>query len=254
MTDKFEALEARLVALELENKRLHAIQDVTNVISKMAYFQEAGMFQQRYECLARRDDTTVEIGCRGVFVGYESCRATMITHEENFVKAHSEGVRKTYPERVREMENDHSGMIESSVTGTPVIEVAADAKTARGQWMSMMLMAKSRGAEPESGFVWWKTAADFIFEDGRWWVWHLRMDPVITGQMFDFAANSVKMPEPVKPGSPWVNLHNAGASAEWPVPDMPVTEMYYTYRPWTTAKNYPTPPEPYETFDEVKNW
>lgn len=253
MENKLAALEARIAALEADNKRLHAVQGITNVISKMAYFQECGAFVDRYHCLASKTPgVSVEIGARGVFEGYEHCYYTMVTHEENFVKAHAEGIRKTYPDR--KIETEHTGMLESSVIGTPVIEVAGDGETARGLWMAMMIMAKSRGEEPESGFVWWKIAADFVQEDGEWKVWHLRMDPMTTGPFGDFAVGSLNMPEPVQPGTPWKNQHVAGSDAVWPNPDKPVTKMYYTYRPWTTASNYPTPPEPYETFSEVKDW
>lgn len=253
MQEEMKNILDRLDALELENKRLHAIQDVTNVISKMAYFQECGAFEDRYHMLASKTPgVSVEIGARGVFEGYEHCYYTMVVHEENFVKAHAEGVRKAYPDR--EFETEHTGMLESSVIGTPVIEVAEDGETVRGQWMAMMIMAKSRGEVPESGFVWWKIAADFVQEDGQWKVWHLRMDPMTTGPFGDFAALSIHMPEPMKPNTEWKNQHVAGSDATWPHPDKPVTEMYYTYRPWTTAANYPTPPEPYRTFSEVKDW
>ena len=90
MERKITAMEARLEALELDNKRLHAIQGITNVISKMAYFQECGDFEARYHCLASKTPgVSVEIGARGVFKGFEHCYYTMITHEENFVNVSS---------------------------------------------------------------------------------------------------------------------------------------------------------------------
>lgn len=245
-------LEERLEELELDNRRLHAIQDIQNVVSKMCYFQESGLFEDRYHLLASKTPgVSVEIGARGVFEGYEHCYQTMVTHEENFVNAHADGIKKMFPDR--EIPTKHTGMIETTVLGTPVIEVAGDCQTARGSWMGFMLMAKSRGEMPESGFVWWKYAVDFVKEDGQWKVWHLRIDPMITGPMNDFAVESLKMPEPVKPGT-YNNQHAAKGVSNWPDPDGPVTEMYYTYRPWTTAHNYPAPPEPYTTFDEVKDW
>ena len=246
-------IEERLEALELDNRRLHAVQEVQNLISKMCYFQESGLFEDRYHCLASKTPgVSVECGARGVFKGYEHCHQTMVTHEMNFVNAHHEGVKNTYPDR--EFPTPHTGMLESTVLGTPVIEVAGDCKTARGQWMGFMIMAKSRGGAPESGFVWWKIAADFVQEDGQWKVWHLRMDPMTTGPFNDFAALSLNMPEPQQAGAQWKNQHSAGPEASWPHPDKPITKMYYTYRPWTTEENYPTPPEPYETFDEVTDW
>ena len=244
-------MEQRLEALELDNRRLHAIQDVQNLMSKMCYLQESGLFEDRYHCLAQKTPgVTVEIGARGVFEGYEHCYHTMVTHEMNFVNAHAAGIKTAYPDR--EFPTPHTGMLESTVMGTPVIEVAGDCKSVRGQWMACMIMAKSRGGEPESAFIWWKYAADFVQEDGQWKVWHLRMDPMTMGDL-SFAVDSLRMPEPMKPGT-YQNQHAAKGVDSWPDPDQPITKMYYTYRPWTTVENYPTPPEPYETFDDVKDW
>lgn len=245
------SIEQRLEALELDNRRLHAVQDVQNLMSKMSYMQESGLFEERYHCLAQKTPgVTVEIGARGVFEGYEHCYHTMVTHEMNFVNAHADGIKNAYPDR--EFPTPHTGMLESTVMGTPVIEVAGDCQTARGQWMACMIMAKSRGEEPESAFIWWKYAADFVVEDGQWKVWHLRMDPMTMGDL-SFAVDSLKFPEPVKPGT-YNNVHAANGVSSWPEPDKPVTKMYYTYRPWTTVENYPLPPEPYDTFDNVKDW
>ena len=146
-------IEERLEALELDNRRLHTVQAVQNLMSKMCYLQESGLFEDRYHCLAQKTPgVSVEIGARGVFEGYEHCYDTMVTHEMNFVNAHHEGVQKAYPDR--EYPTAHTGMLESTVMGTPVIEVAGDGKTARGQWMALMIMAKSRGDKPESAFIW----------------------------------------------------------------------------------------------------
>lgn len=245
------SLEQRIAALEHDNFRLHAVQDVQNLISKMCYMQESGLFEERYHCLAQKTPgVTVEIGARGVFEGFEHCYDTMVIHEMNFVNAHHEGIQKAYPDR--EFPTPHSGMLESSLMGTPVIEVAGDGKTVRGQWMALMIMAKSRGEKPESAFVWWKYAADFVQEDGQWKVWHLRMDPMTMGDM-SFAVESEKFPEPLKPGT-FAQGHVAKGVDTWPEPDKPITKMYYSYRPWTTVENYPTPPEPYDTFENVKDW
>lgn len=249
--ERIVAIEARLEALEKENKRLTAISEVQNLISRMCYMQEAHMWEQRWQCLAKKTPgTSVEIGARGVFEGYEHCYATMVTHETNFIKQHADGLKATYPDK--EFEKDYTGMIESSLVGTPVIVVADDGLTARGQWMSLMMAAKSRGEKPMSSGIWWKIAADFVQEDGQWKVWHLRMDPMLMLD-FDFAEKMGEMPYQ-KPGSEFVNHHHAAGTKDWPMPDKPITQMYYSYRVDTTPQYYPAPPEPYKTFDDIENW
>lgn len=249
--ERLKALEARIETVEKENRRLKSIQEVQNLVSKMCYMQEAHMWEERYYCLAQKTPgVTVEIGARGVFEGFEHCRETMITHEMNFVNQHAAAVRKAYPDK--EFEKEYTGMLESQLVGTPVIVVAGDGETARGQWMSMMIGAKARDGKPMSSFVWWKIAADFVREDGEWKVWHLRMDPMAMDSL-KFAETMGEMPYQ-KPGSEWVNNHAAAGAASWPAPDKTITNMYYSYRVDTTPQYYPAPPEPYKTFDEIENW
>ena len=251
MEEILKAMEARLERLEKETLRLKSAQEVQNLISKFCYMCEAHLWEERWKCLAQKTQgVTVEIGNRGVFEGIESCYETMVTHELNFEKAHAIAVRQLYPNMT--FEAQHTGMLESHVLGTPVIIVAEDCQTARGQWMSCMIVGKSRGGAPESSYVWWKIAADFVIEEERWKIWHLRMDPMLMGDL-NFAEKMAELPYQ-KPGSEWVNTHVTVDGATWPVPDKPITQMYYSYRVNTTPQYYPVPPEPCKTFDEIDNW
>ena len=64
---------------------------------------------------------------------------------------------------------------------TPIIEVAADGKTARGAWWSPGHETFPRGdREPGQGAIWaWsKYGADFIKEDDGWKIWRMRIYPM----------------------------------------------------------------------------
>ena len=64
---------------------------------------------------------------------------------------------------------------------TPIIEVAADGKTARGAWWSPGHETFPRGdREPGQGAIWaWsKYGADFIKEDDGWKIWRIRIYPM----------------------------------------------------------------------------
>jgi hypothetical protein len=60
---------------------------------------------------------------------------------------------------------------------SPVVEVAADGKTALGVWDSF---GPSINGPDDSGWDWNKYGVDFIKEDGVWKIWHLQVFPVFS--------------------------------------------------------------------------
>jgi SnoaL-like domain len=69
-----------------------------------------------------------------------------------------------------------SGALWYHMLTTPVIEVAADGKTAKGIWMSFgnVSGALMEGQKPEAQWTQEKYGVDFVKENGRWKIWHLR--------------------------------------------------------------------------------
>jgi len=244
----------KLLRLEEQNR---ASIEVQNLISKFFYLQEAGMFEERWDLLANKTPgVRVEAGVRGVFEGKKHAYETMVTHEKIFETSHAQAIRAEFPDL--EFETPHTGMLETSVVGTPVIEVAGDCKTAKGIWMAIMMGAKARlgaNGQPKPFIVWWKIAADFVVEDGQWKIWHLAQNPLFTGDFEpDWVEQSKHMPPVPKPNATWKNVHKVEGVSAWPVPDRPTTEVYNPYRIDRTPKNFPAPPEPYETFDETTSY
>lgn len=257
LEEKLDSLLKKIDALEIENKkqqheieRLHDINKIQNLMSNVSYLFEVGMHEERMKYIAKKTPgVTVEWGARGVFEGYENARKTIVDHEMNFERMHAEGMRKTYPDL--DMSNPRTGMIESWLVGTPMIEVAGDGKTAKGVWVALMAVAKTReeGGPPHGGGVWWKAGIDFVKEDGEWKIWHYTMNPLLGGVLPDWAGMALTMPPIAPPGSPWKNPHQGNQA--WPSPDKPVTEMYNPYRKTFIPKLLPKLPESYETFEET---
>ena len=78
---------------------------------------------------------------------------------------------------------------------TPIIEVAADGKTARGAWWSPGHETFPRGdREPGQGAIWaWsKYGADFIKEDDGWKIWRMRHLPHVSRLPWAPAATEVE--------------------------------------------------------------
>lgn len=153
-------------------------------------------------------------------------------------------------------------------TTTPVIEVAADGRTAKGVWMmagteSGLTDPKVAEAFPDmyspqevlgkkvwAHWVWCKYAIDFLKQDGEWKFWKFRCYELARAP---FEEN-------------WVSfgLKNQGAfdldlmyfgddgkPVFMPPADEPVPSTNHPYSPQTVQKLEPAPPVPHATFTDT---
>jgi len=245
------SLEEKIDKLLKLYKKQEAVTAVQNLISKMAYYYEAGMYEERYQCMAlKTPGVSIEVGIRGGFDTPESIHYTMVETEKAFEKSHAEGMRKEFPDI--EFTHDRQGFLETTLLGTPMIEVADDCETVKGCWSALMAVGKGYAHEPHptARWVWWKYAADFIKEDGEWKVWHMQQSPLWTSEYNEsWVEASLKMP-PLAPPGTVMQGHGPGGMP-WPKPDRPTSELYNSYRITTVPKLIPKLPEPYSTFDET---
>ena len=252
MTTK--SIEERLRHLEKLEKRVQMLEDIhliQNLMSKERYLDEATLFDERWQLLAQKTPgVTVEIGARGVFEGLENTRKTMVLHQEQGVQNHAQAMRKAYPDE--NFSSDRAGWLQSSVLGTPVIEIAGDGKTAKGLWVAYMIAstaAADSNKPPYGHWVWWKIGADFVKEDGVWKIWHLMLDPlcaVFPKESWSEGVLNVP-PQPPAGGAPWENKHKDLDGKDWVIPGKPCSDAYTPYRR-DYVPQYHMVPEPYETF------
>jgi len=73
---------------------------------------------------------------------------------------------------------------------TPIIEVAADGKTAQGVWDSFGPNISS--GDGESSWLWVKYGVDFIKEDGDWKIWHMQVFPMFNTSYYVSITDSAK--------------------------------------------------------------
>lgn len=122
----------------------------------------------------------------------------------------------------------------------PVIEVADDGETAKGLWFSLGCDAEVTTAGPEACWNWGYFAADFVYEDDDWKIWHLQyLNDVesLCGQSWG------------RPVTPYPELPEFAALKDFALPEFTLKEtqreLYSPSRPLTEA---PRIPEPYDTF------
>jgi hypothetical protein len=154
-------------------------------------------------------------------------------------------------------------------TTTPVIEVAADARTAKGMWIMMGLesgvMTDEEAAKaPERLFtpgrvqgkrvwahwVWARYGLDFLNEDGVWKIWHFRCDEIARAPYHE---NWISYMDKDR-DSLALDLAYFGEDGEpvfMPEPDASAIDVSHRYRPELRTELIPEPPRPYRTFDET---
>jgi hypothetical protein len=200
---------------EAQVDRLIAVHEIQNLMGRYEYFHVAGLDEQIIALFAQKTPgTKLELN-RGVYEGIEGVR--------KFVMATAKG------------EGDRIGHLHLHALTTPVIEVAADGKTAQGVWVSPGVeTGPAPNGEFHADWSWLKYGVDFVKEDGQWKFWHLHMYRVFT---VPFNKSWAEMPPPTPRTAPEA--------------DRPAT-FHAGYSPTAAPENVPAPPTPYSTWDDSR--
>jgi hypothetical protein len=145
---------------------------------------------------------------------------------------------------------------------SPVIEIAADGKTAKGVWDSFGPNINS--ASDIGTWLWTKYAVDFIKQDGAWKIWHLQVyalfntpyDKSITTSAWERANPGLNS----RPGMPVATVRAGGGAAPAGGVAAPAAGQG-----WSSPKDMwiydgktpprgPAIPEPYCTFDPATSY
>jgi hypothetical protein len=133
------------------------------------------------------------------------------------------------------------GQIHNHSMMSPVIEVAADGKTAKGLWDSFG--PNVNGLAEVGGWSWAKYAVDFIKVDGQWKIWHFQLYPVFnTPYDVSITQSAWDRAHPGRPGT-MPPAAAAPARAGWTGP-----QNVWIYD-GVTPPSGPRVPEPYCSFD-----
>lgn len=228
MTDR--ELEARLTALEAKQKdmaykaaRLNAIAEIQYLEGHLlSLWQSPETRRYAFDLYAHRDDISHESYC-GYHVGREALHEYLAP--ENF---DAMGIQET-------------GTVFSHDLSTVCITVADDLKTARGMWWSPgaeCFADMGKHGLPLPLWCWAKYNNDFIYENGRWWVWHTHF---YTTFMTAYDLSWVDCPDDERGG-----LRCPGDPPEAPGCKSNV------YMPGGVFKTNPEAPEPYATWTDER--
>ena len=147
MSEQNPEIEKEVELLEYEVERLWAINDIENLVGKYTILHTPKTFNRIPELFAlKQPDVSAEIADWGVYIGAQQ-------------------IKNLY-EKLHEMPLVGT-MFEHYFT-TPMIQIAADGKTAKGVWFSPGHKTNYREGELQAYWCWGKYGADFIiFEKPR---------------------------------------------------------------------------------------
>lgn len=231
--EKLAELDAKIEEYNLAIHRAQAFGEILSVVGRYAFYYSAQKFNECAKLWACRDDVLVDIGGGAEFIGYESvCR--------NYSDDNPLPV----------------GLFRIHTFSTPCVEVAADGKTAKGVWFSPGIdtdpPTPSSNGKGSSKWCWIKYAVDFIFEDGKWYIWHFRSYGIFHCDFYQSWAD--KEPTPLfRDFDMMANPPQSEDGAHMPPPLEP--DRINPRHDWTYASDRrpeldPAPPEPYETWTE----
>lgn len=246
--DKLAALEKRVAEL---TATANAAQDrgrIENLFSTYMYLHNAYLDQQIVPLWVKK-------GTPGVRAQYSN--NGVYTNWDNIIAYHAQ---RPSPK----------GKLLVHYTTTPVIEVAADGKTAKGMWMMSGLESgltdpEAAKSAPDFMFekemvdgkkvwmhnVWVKYGVDFLKQDGVWKIWHFHCFEVARGPhgsgWIPFASKSQNNPF----SDDLMYFGEDGKPVMMPKPDGPVTIRNNPYRTDTAQSLDAKPPVPYRTMKET---
>jgi hypothetical protein len=219
--------------LEQRLARIEAYIDIQNLMSKYAYYHTANRHQECMELFALDTDDTWAEMTWGRYCGRES-------------------LKRLYPEFHVWVDGDPMGKMHVHTPCQPLIEVAADCKTARGIWVAPGHETGSpETPTPEAAWCWIKYDCDFIMENGEWKLWHMRtpgilMTPYHTAWTapkshgVDERAGGPPLPEEFRPDEPPVGPNwEYSLDKVYPTNDPEVPPRYATWseREWANRDN-----------------
>jgi hypothetical protein len=225
-------------SLEQKVQKALDYQEITNVMSKHMFYHAAGKHMEelgRYHATKTPGYRWTHFG--EILEGLEGVKGHYIAEDTQTKMQVLQNVARYYPIEARP-ENMGIGTMILHCQTNPVIEVAGDGKTAKGMWYSPGASAwVGEDGKPQANWTWERYAVDFIKEDDRWKIWHLRID-------IDFAIPFGK--DFSEHDWPRIQSAPTAYSERARIEDNP----YQRYHPTRPLQVRPVPPEPYETFDE----
>jgi len=212
------------------------LHEISNLMNLHAWYHAASMNDVELEEIWSKRDDIVWAQNSGYWIGPESI--------------------KEYYGMTVSRESTKGSFVWHTIT-TPVVEVAADGKTAKGVWYTPGIVGSFKGEEGDFNWMFEKYGVDFIREDGVWKVWHMHVytDTAwpVGGKIT--AGGGMGGPPPGDDQAPPQQGETVGSeAATMPMPMKGPDKSEVNYKelsPTTEIVLVPRPPVPYKTWSET---
>lgn len=205
--------------------------------------QEATMYDDFW---CRKADRPVFGNSDGYYIGEDAIRS----YYDSLVEIDRYKAKVLY----REFPEKYAGKTEAEVLGigdydmdpvsTPLIEIAADRKTAKGIWYSAGSGVRVGVSGPITMWAIGFYCCDFVLEDDEWKLWHMVFCEELA---FPGGQSWAEEPKSYPPLEHFADMQYAPAPAAPTVAQRP-WQKYSVRRKFVGT---PRLPEPYDTFDET---
>jgi hypothetical protein len=214
-------------------QRVVDVQDISNVASLHEYYHNALMHAEELRDIwSARDDITWTNNT-DKYIGQASMKRFYVTG----------------------LPSEKTGALWYHMLTTPVIEVSGDGRTAKGVWMSFGTVSGAMfGQAPQAQLTQEKYGVDFIKENGRWKIWHLRTyvdfyTPL--GKSWIDPANNLAAPKEITHDGAQIKAEPGGVKFEDNMKPDVKGEFYIGYSLKTPPQHNPVPPAPFCSFNDV---
>lgn len=212
---------------------------IKNLMGRFTYYDAMGQRQKIIDELwsHQRDDVSFGMNC-GFWIGMDSIRKMFAEDHEERLKAGLSRLRKNFT--VPDGDGVWlAGTMSVHPLTTPMVEIAADGRTAQGLWYSIGFDTEiDENGFPKGSWKTAKYAADFIYEDNMWRIWHLLI------------CSDLYCPAGVDYGDLPPEVQASSGIPEYLKPDLPIKFYDISYRP----SAYPPEPLPYYTFSDTVSY
>lgn len=193
-----------------------------------------------------RDDICLGLN-NGWYPGRTEVKRFFETRRANDAKK-AEVIQKLFPDYIGKDKSLEElkglGVLEEKPMADPVIEIAADRKTAKGIWYSHGSLSDITPSGPVAFWTWGVFAVDFVYEEEQWKIWHLLyLEDIKTPVSNSFADPGMGR----FPALPEFEELGGLKDAEPAVPEV-LREYYRPDRPFAKLTCVP---EPYDTFENT---
>lgn len=233
---------------EMENavNRFEDKREIKNLMGKYCQSLTIRRDSRLWEDFWSKQRPDVSLGLNnGYYSGAEAIHGYYRARED-YVRESGRILQGLFPEQLGDKSEEELygvGIFEQKPLQSGLIRIADDRQTAKGLWLCNGNFAEITAAGPTASWIWSYFAADFVYEDGQWLLWHLLYLEDIHSRCGDNWA---------APGAPLPERPEFAALKNFPMPEPNVkVQLREPYHPDRAFTPTPPVPVPYATFAET---